>query len=341
MVPTQSPKAVIFGCAGTVLTDAERRFFAHAQPLGFILFQRNCETPEQLRALVADMRATLGRDDAPVLIDQEGGRVARLRPPHWRASPSAGSIGDLTARDWIGGIEAARLNAMLIAAELHDAGITINCGPVLDLPIPGASNAIGDRAFGGSAAVAGALGGAVCGGLLAGGVLPVIKHMPGLGRAMIDSHHQLPVIDEPLDVLRENDLAPFQQLRESPWGMTAHMVCSAIDDKPATQSKAVIERLIRGDIGFEGVLFSDDLSMAALTGNLGERAALSLDAGCDVVEHCNGMLEEMQTVAAAVGPLSDGAQTRIIAAEARRETAPEAVDRAALEARLSELLAGG
>ncbi len=339
MTPSQPPKAVIFGCAGAALTDAERRFFADTQPLGFILFQRNCETPDQLRALVADMRATLGRADAPVLIDQEGGRVARLRPPHWRASPTAGSIGELTARDWIGGIEAARLNAMLIAAELHDAGITINCAPVLDLPIAGAGDAIGDRAFGDNPAVAGALGGAVCGGLMAGGVLPVIKHMPGLGRAMIDSHHELPKIDESLDVLRASDLAPFQQLRESPWGMTAHIVCSAIDHKPATQSKPVIERLIRGEIGFEGVLFSDDLSMAALAGGLGERAALSLEAGCDVVEHCNGVLDEMQAVAAAVGPLSDGAQTRIAAAEARRETAPEAVDRVALEARLSELLA--
>jgi beta-N-acetylhexosaminidase len=339
LASSQPPKAVIFGCAGTVLTDAERRFFAHAQPLGFIVFQRNCETPDQLRALVADMRATLGRDDAPVLIDQEGGRVARLKPPHWRASPSAGSIGDLTTRDWIGGIEAARLNAMLIAAELHDAGITINCGPVLDLPIPGASNAIGDRAFGGNPAVAGALGGAVCGGLMAGGVLPVIKHMPGLGRAMIDSHHELPVVDEPMEVLRETDFSPFQQLRESPWGMTAHIVIKAVDDKPATQSKAVIERVIRGEIGFEGVLFSDDLSMEALAGSLGERAALSLEGGCDVVEHCNGVLGEMEGVAAAVGPLSEGAQSRIAAAEARRETAPETVDRAALETRLSELLA--
>lgn len=339
MASPQPPKAVIFGCAGTALSDAERRFFARAQPLGFILFQRNCETSGQLRTLVADMRATLGRDDAPVLIDQEGGRVARLRPPNWRASPSAGSIGELTARDWIGGIEAARLNAMLIAAELHDAGITINCAPVLDLPVPGASNAIGDRAFGGNPAVAGALGGAVCGGLMAGGVLPVIKHMPGLGRAMIDSHHELPMIEEPLDVLRETDFAPFQQLRESPWGMTAHIVIKAIDDKPATQSKTVIDTIIRGEIGFEGVLFSDDLSMEALAGDLGERAALSLEAGCDVVEHCNGVLGEMEAVAAAVGPLSDGAQTRIAAAEVRRETAPETVDRDALEARLSELFA--
>ncbi|MFP6743605.1 MAG: beta-N-acetylhexosaminidase, partial [Alphaproteobacteria bacterium] len=260
MAPSQPPKAVIFGCAGTVLTDAERRFFAAAQPLGFILFQRNCETPDQLRALTSDMRATLGRADAPVLIDQEGGRVARLRQPHWRASPAAGVIGELTARDWITGIEAARLNAMLIAAELHDAGITINCAPVLDLPIAGASDAIGDRAFSGAASITGALGRAVCGGLLAGGVLPVIKHMPGHGRAMSDTHHALPVVNEPLDVLRATDLAPFQQLRESPWGMTAHIVFSAIDDKPATQSKPVIERIIRGEIGFEGVLFSDDLS---------------------------------------------------------------------------------
>ncbi len=340
MAPSQPPKAIIFGCAGTVLTDAERRFFAAVQPLGFILFQRNCETPDQLRALVADMRATLGRADAPVLIDQEGGRVARLRPPHWRASPAAGVIGELTARDWIAGNEAACLNATLIATELHDAGITINCAPVLDLPIAGASDAIGDRAFSGAASITGALGGAVCGGLLAGGVLPVIKHMPGHGRAMSDTHYALPVVDEPIDVLRATDLAPFQQLRESPWGMTAHIVFSAIDDRPATQSTLVIERIIRGEIGFEGVLFSDDLSMEALVGGLGERASVSLEAGCDVVEHCNGVLEEMSEVAAAVGPLSDGAQTRIAAAEAQRE-APEPVDRADLEARLEQLLTGG
>ena len=338
MASSQPPKAVIFGCAGTVLTDAERRFFAATRPLGFVLFQRNCETPDQLRALTAELRATLGRADAPVLIDQEGGRVARLRPPHWRASPSARAIGDLTVRNWIDGIEAARLNAMLIADELHDAGITINCAPVLDLPIAGANDAIGDRAFSGEASIAGALGGAVCGGLLAGGVLPVIKHMPGHGRAMSDTHHALPVVDEPVDVLRTTDFAPFQQLRESPWGMTAHIVFSAIDDKPATQSKMVIERIIRGEIGFEGVLFSDDLSMEALAGGLGERASASLEAGCDVVEHCNGVLREMEEVASAVGPLSDGAEARIAAAEARRET-PEPVDPAALEARLEQLLA--
>ena len=334
------PKAVIFGCAGASLSDAERRFFAHADPLGFILFARNCEAPAQLRALVGGLRECVGRDDAPVLIDQEGGRVARLRPPDWRQAPAAGRIGALARRDWEAGIEAARLNARLIAAELHDAGIAINCAPVLDLPIPGTSEVIGDRAFCGDAELAGALGGAVCGGLLAGGVLPVIKHMPGHGRAMTDSHHALPVVDEPLDVLRATDFAPFARLAESPWGMTAHIVFSAIDDKPATQSKVVIDRIIRGEIGFEGVLFSDDLSMEALTGGLGERAASSLAAGCDVVEHCNGALGEMEEVAASVGPLSDGAQSRIAAAEACRE-APETINRAALEARLGELLAAG
>ena len=332
--------AVIFGCAGAALSDAERRFFADADPLGFILFARNCETPGQLRELVASLRDSIGRADAPVLIDQEGGRVARLRPPHWRAAPSAGCIGVLAGHDWEAGIEAARLNARLIAAELHDAGITIDCAPVLDLPVAGASESIGDRAFGAEPELAGALGGAVCGGLMAGGVLPVIKHMPGLGRARADSHHELPTVDEPLEVLRATDFAPFARLRDAPWGMTAHLVCSAVDDKPATQSKLVIDRIIRGEIGFEGVLFSDDLSMQALAGSLGERAASSLAAGCDVVEHCNGGLDEMAEVAAAVGPLSEAAQSRIAAAEACRET-PEPVDTAALAARLGELLADG
>lgn len=337
------PKAVIFGCAGASLLDDERRFFADADPLGFILFARNCEAPAQLRALVADLRAAVGRADAPVLIDQEGGRVARLRPPHWREAPAAGRIGALASRDWQAGIEAARLNARLIAAELHDAAITINCAPVLDLPVPGASEVIGDRAFCGDAELAGALGGAVCGGLLAGGVLPVIKHMPGHGRAAADSHHALSSVDEPLEVLRATDFAPFARLADAPWGMTAHILFSAIDDKPATQSKVVIDRIIRGEIGFGGVLFSDDLSMEALAGGLGERAASSLAAGCDVVEHCNGVLDEMEEVAAAVGPLTDGAQARIAAAEACRETpeTPETIDRAALEARLGQLLADG
>ena len=333
-------KAVVFGCAGTRLTDAERRFFAAARPLGFILFKRNCDAPGQVRALVESLRDSVGRADAPVLIDQEGGRVARLGPPHWRAPPAARVIGALAERDAVAAREAARINARLIAAELFDLGVTVDCAPVLDLPIPGASEAIGDRAFCGDPALAGGLGGAVCDGLMAGGVLPVIKHMPGHGRAMADSHHELPLVDAPLDVLRATDFAPFARLADAAWGMTAHVVYSAIDPAPATQSPRVIAEVIRGEIGFAGVLASDDIGMDALAGSPAERTAASLAAGCDVVLHCNGTLDEMAAVAAAAGPMSDDAQARIAAAEARR-AAPATIDRNTLAARLDALLAQG
>lgn len=329
-----SIKAVIFGCAGPRLSDAERRFFEESQPLGFILFQRNCVDPVQTRALIADLRESLGRADAPLLIDQEGGRVARLKPPHWRLPPPAARIGAL------GGAaahEAARINARLIADDLHDLGVTINCAPVLDIPTADAHEVIGDRAFGADPVATADLGDAVCGGLMAGGILPVIKHIPGHGRARADSHHALPVTDVTLETLRASDFAPFAALHGRPWAMTAHMVFSAVDDAPATLSKPLIERVIRGDMGFGGVLFSDDLSMEALGGSLGERAAAALDAGCDLVEHCNGRLAEMIEVAARVGPLSEAARRRLDAAEAQR-TAPAPIDRAALTTRLDELL---
>ena len=322
------------------LSDAERRFFADADPLGFILFARNCEAPGQLRALVGSLRESIGRADAPLLIDQEGGRVAYLRPPHWRAAPAAGRIGALAAGDRAAGREAARVNARLMAAELFDAGITVDCVPVLDVPVEGAHDVIGDRAFCADPELIAALGAEVCAGMLAGGVLPVIKHMPGHGRAAVDSHHDLPVVDEALDVLRATDFAPFARLADAPWGMTAHIVFSAIDDAPATQSPRVIADIIRGEIGFTGVLASDDIGMDALAGGPAERAAASLAAGCDVVLHCNGTLDEMAAVAAAVGPLSDAAEARIAAAEARRG-APEPADLAALAARLDQLLAAG
>ena len=329
-----SIKAVIFGCAGTKLSEAERRFFAESQPLGFILFQRNCQEPARTRRLIVDLCDSVGRADAPILIDQEGGRVARLKPPHWRLPPSAARIAALggdAARD------AARINARLIAYDLHDLGVTINCAPVLDIPVPGGHDVIGDRAFGVDPRTTADLGAAVCDGLMAGGILPVIKHMPGHGRTCVDSHHRLPVTDASLETLRATDFAPFAALSERPWAMTAHMVFSAVDAAPATLSASLIERVIRGELGFDGVLFTDDLSMEALGGALGERAAAALDAGCDVVEHCNGRLGEMRAVAAAVGPLSEAARARIEAAETRRP-APQAIDRTALAVRLDELL---
>lgn len=330
-------KAVIFGCAGPELTDAERRFFAAAQPLGFILFQRNCEEPAQTRALIAALRESVGRADAPVLIDQEGGRVARLKPPHWRLPPAAARIGALAASDPAAACEAARLNARMIADELYDLGVTINCAPVLDIPVAGAHDVIGDRAFGVDPKTTASLGGAVCDGLMAGGILPVIKHIPGHGRTSVDSHHCLPRTEVSLETLRETDFAPFAALSGRPWAMTAHMVYSAIDEAPATVSKPLIEGIIRGDMGFDGVLFTDDLSMEALGGSLATRAAAALDAGCDLVEHCNGKLDEMTAVAEAVGPLSAAAHRRVATAEALR-TIPEPIDRAALAARLDKLL---
>jgi beta-N-acetylhexosaminidase len=326
------PSAMILGCAGLALTPEEQAFFREADPLGFILFQRNCSDPDQLRHLVAALRATVGRDDAPVLIDQEGGRVARLRPPHWPAYPSAARIAAL-GED---AAAAARVAARLIADDLAGLGITVDCLPVLDLPAPGADAIIGDRAYGTIPARVAALGRVACEGLLAGGVLPVVKHMPGHGRATVDSHLACPVVGTARDVLAAHDFAPFRALNDMNWAMTAHIVYSAIDPaRPATLSPTVIADVIRGEVGFGGVLVSDDLSMQALGGSIGERAAGALAAGCDVVLHCNGRLDEMRAVAAAAGPLGATAADRVAAGEARRRRSMAPFDRAAYEARLA------
>lgn len=336
-----APRAVIFGCAGPGLSAWEERFFAESDPLGFILFRRNCETPEQIRALVAALRGSVGRADAPVLIDQEGGRVARLVPPQWEARPPAGLFGALAERDAGRAAEAVRLNARLLAEDLRQLGITVDCAPVLDLRWPEAHEVIGDRAFGSEPARVAALGRAFCEGLLAGGVLPVVKHMPGHGRALCDSHLELPRVAAPLEELERSDFEPFRLLADAPWGMTGHIVFEAIDpERPATTSAKVISEIIRTTIGFDGVLLSDDLSMQALSGGLGERAAASLAAGCDVALHCNGKPNEMEAVAAATGPLSREAQRRLAAAESRlpEPDAPPAIDLAAARGQLDLLL---
>ena len=326
-----APSAVIFGCAGTALGADERAFFREADPLGFILFQRNCADPGQVRALVAELRQSVGRGDAPVLIDQEGGRVARLRPPHWRKYPSGAQIAALGTA----AAAAARTAARLIADDLDTLGITVDCLPVLDLSIPGADAVIGDRSYGGDPARVAALGRAAAEGLLAGGVLPVIKHIPGHGRATVDSHFACPVVDLPRGELDVSDFAPFRSLRDMPWAMTAHVVYSAIDRvRPATLSPTAIGDVIRGAIGFEGVLVSDDLSMQALGGALAERARGALAAGCDLALHCNGKLAEMREVAGAVRPLDAAAARRVAAAEARRVAGRQGADRAALERQL-------
>ncbi len=333
--------AAILGCAGPVLSAEERQFFRDADPLGFILFQRNCESPEQVRQLIHDVRAAVGRAHAPVLIDQEGGRVARLKPPHWRAAPAAGRFGALAAADRSAALEAARLNATLMGHELAELGITVDCAPVLDLQHPGAhAGVVGDRALGTEPELVAELGRAVCEGLLAAGVTPVIKHMPGHGRALVDSHHDLPRVDAPLAELRRTDFVPFLRLAEMPWGMTCHVVYATIDpEHPATASAKVIADIIRGELGFDGLLLTDDLSMKALQGSLSERAARSLAAGCDVALHCNGKLAEMREVAEAAGPLSPAAQRRLARTAGRPAAA--ALDLRAGQLRLDSLLASG
>ena len=333
--------AAIYGCGGTELAESEARFFREARPWGFILFARNVASAAQLRRLTADLRAAAGHD-APVLIDQEGGRVQRLCPPHWRAWPPGRRYGDLYARNAEAGLLAARLGAELIAAELRHAGITIDCLPVLDVPVPGADDVIGDRAYGETPGPVAALGLAAAEGLLAGGVLPVIKHIPGHGRAAVDSHKHLPVVETPLDELRRVDFVPFHALRHMPLAMTAHVVYTAIDPaQPATTSATVISDIIRGEIGFEGCLMSDDLSMQALSGSLTERTRASLAAGCDLVLHCNGKMAEMEEVAAAAPNLAGEALRRADAALAAVATPPAAArDSATAWAEFSALMTG-
>ena len=331
------PAAVIFGCAGPSLSDDERRLFAEAQPFGFILFARNCEAPDQVRALVTSLREAVGCADAPVLIDQEGGRVQRLNPPHWRTAPAARRFGELARRDLDAARAATRLNFHLIADELAELGIDVDCVPVLDVPQPGAHDVIGERAFDVAPEIVAALGQAACAGLRDGGVQPVIKHIPGHGRAEADTHFALPVVTAPIDALRATDFAPFRACADAPWAMTAHVTYQAIDERPATFSPRVIDRVIRGEIGFEGLLLCDDLSMAALEGEIDARAADVLAAGCDLVLHCNGDLDEMRRVASVTPPLSAAAQARAAALPPRADVAP--VDRAALAARLDATLA--
>ena len=336
------PRAVIFGCAGLEPSAWERSFFAETDPAGFILFQRNCQDPDQLRGLVAALRDSIGRPDAPVLIYQEGGRVARLRPPHWRLPPAAAVFAGLYAADPERARQAAWLSARLIADDLAALGITVDCVPVLDVPIAGADSVIGDRAFGEIPDQIADLGRQVCNGMITGGVLPVIKHIPGHGRALVDSHTDLPEVDSPLAELDATDFAPFRELCDMPVAMTAHVVYKAADaEAPVTLSEAAIRTLIRERIGFQGLLLSDDLSMQALAGGLDDRARRAIQAGCDIVLHCNGEQEEMEAVAPAVPRLGPEAAGRLQSA-LDRIPAPEGqqgFDAAAALARLDELLA--
>jgi beta-N-acetylhexosaminidase len=333
-------RAFICGLAGTGILPEERAFLQRQQPWGVILFARNIGDANQLRALVTEIRAVLGRMDAPILIDQEGGRVQRLRPPLAERHPPAGAYAALYREDRPAALAAVRAGARLIAEELRAFGINVDCFPVLDLLIDGAHGIIGDRAYGNTPAAVAELAGAACAGLVEGGVLPIVKHVPGHGRAMADSHQHLPRVDTPLAVLHATDFAPFRRLADAPMAMTAHVVYTALDaDRPATLSPRVVSEVIRGDIGFDGLLLTDDLSMKALSGPLGARAEQSFAAGCDIALHCNGALDEMVAVAEATPVLAGDAARRADAALARLAP-PRPFDRAQAVAMVRGLLAG-
>ena len=319
--------AAILGCSGLSLSREEEAFFRDVQPWGFILFARNVEAPDQVRRLVDQLRATVDRPDAPVLIDQEGGRVQRLGPPHWRRYPPGRAYGELASNDPLLRREITRLGARLLAHDLAALGINVDCVPVLDVPVAGAHDVIGDRAYAKTPDGVALLGRAACEGLIAGGVLPVIKHIPGHGRAMADSHHDLPLVDTAYNELDAWDFAPFKMLSDMPMAMTAHVVYAAVDAKlPATTSKKAMRQVIRGAIGFDGLVMSDDLSMKALGGEFADRARDSLAAGCDVVLHCNGDMAEMKAVLDGTKALSGQALRRAKAALGRLAKVPEPFD---------------
>jgi beta-N-acetylhexosaminidase len=330
--------ACIFGLAGPVLSDDEAAFFREIQPWGFILFRRNIDTPDQVRRLTTALRDLVGRPDAPILVDQEGGRVQRFAPPHWPAYPPARAYLDAT-NDLFSSRELARLGARLIAADLRAMGVNVDCAPVADTPIKGAHDIIGDRAYATRPDDVTVLARATAEGLIAGGVLPVVKHIPGHGRAEVDSHLALPVVRVAMEVLDETDFAPFRGLSDMPIAMTAHVVYAAVDPRrPATTSRTVISRIIRERLGFDGLLVSDDLSMKALSGGMTERARMAHLAGCDVVLHCNGDMTEMSAIAAGSRPLRGRPAARASAALARLPADPEPLDLAGARDRLSRLL---
>jgi beta-N-acetylhexosaminidase len=333
-------RAFITGLSGTAITTDEQAFLRVASPWGLILFKRNVVSPDQITALIGHFRDLLGRPDAPVLIDQEGGRVQRLGPPQWPAYPPGASYGRLYDRDPALGRAAARLGGRLIAADLAALGITVDCLPIADVPAQDADPVIGDRAYGHTPAKVAALAGAIAEGLLEGGVLPVLKHLPGHGRATADSHHRLPVVEAGRATLESSDFAAFRPLAGIGLGMTAHVVFTSIDrELPATTSATIIAQVIRGFIGFEGLLMSDDLSMGALSGTIAERTRAALAAGCDMALHCNGNLAEMDAVASAAPELSGRAAKRADAALAALH-APAPLDLAAARAEFARMMDG-
>ncbi|MES2434631.1 MAG: glycoside hydrolase family 3 N-terminal domain-containing protein [Pseudomonadota bacterium] len=327
--------AAIFGCAGLTLTATERDFFRDYDPLGFIVFARNVETPEQLTRLTADLRDSVGRD-APILVDQEGGRVQRLRAPYWRewAAPL-----DTVEKAGANAAQVMALRSLVIAAGLRAVGIDANCAPVADIGGPDTHPFLRNRCYGQDVETVSKIARAVADAHLEMGVLPVVKHMPGHGRSINDTHHDLPTVTTDRATLNATDFVPFRALADLPMAMTAHIIFAAYDNLPATQSPAMI-KAIREEIGFAGLLITDDLNMQALTGSLGERTARSMAAGCDVALHCKGDMAEMLEVAAAAGGMTVAARSRATAALAQRRSA-KSIDIAALEAEFSALLGEG
>ncbi|MEO1745367.1 MAG: beta-N-acetylhexosaminidase [Pseudomonadota bacterium] len=308
-------KAMIVGCSGTVLSAEERAFLAQHKPWGLILFARNIGSADEIRAITSTFREIVGREDAPVFIDQEGGRVQRIKPPLAQDYPSGAMLGTVYEADAQEGLRAAHDMSRLHACDLLPLGINADCLPVLDIPIAGSHDVIGNRAYGDAVEIVARMGRAAADGLLAGSVLPVMKHVPGHGRATVDSHKALPVVDTPAETLEKIDFEPFRLHADLPMAMTAHVVYTAYDaDNPATTSSTVIDRVIRGHIGFDGLLMTDDLSMHALSGDFAARTEASFAAGCDVVLHCNGVMDEMVPVAEATGWLDGKALDRAEAA---------------------------
>lgn len=335
-----SAKAFICGCAGPALSAEEIAFVKDARPWGLILFRRNVEDREQVRALTSSFRDALGRDDAPVLVDQEGGRVQRLTQPHWRKYPSAAFFERMGWNDPYYVREMTRLSARLMGADLREVGITVDCAPVADVPAPGSHEIVGDRAYAADPARAAVLARAAAEGLIAAGVLPVIKHMPGHGRARADSHHELPVVEASRAELEEFDFVTFRALADMPMAMSAHVVYTAFDpDRPATTSRKVVKKIMRGALNFDGLIMSDDLSMKALDGEMRQRAAAVFAAGLDIALHCNGDLTEMRAVAEEAPKLSGKAKRRAKAALGRIAHEPEPFDPVDAGHRLDQALA--
>src|SRR6476619_6445645 len=333
-----SSRAFITGVSGLELSAAEREFIRAERPWGFILFKRNIDTPAQVAALVEEMRNLVGEADAPILIDQEGGRVQRLGPPYWPVYPPGAVFGALYDIDPQLGLTAARLSSRLIADDLAALGVTVDCLPLADVPVEGADAVIGNRAYGTEPGKVASIARAVTEGLEQGGVLPVLKHIPGHGRATADSHFGLPRVDTHRSELERTDFAAFQPLSDLPMAMTAHVVFSAIDPAhPATTSATIIEQVIRGVTGFQGLLMSDDVSMNALAGSIAERTRAIVDAGCDMVLHCNGKLDEMREVARQTPKLSGRALERAEKALASRKR-PVPFDRLMARTELDALI---